>query len=110
MDSNTEANAKPVLDPFQQPPDSLRKIYKRFQKVNAKDIRICDDIVDMAHSSSDTNTSRLVTSSCLELPTGVHETFAHFARLQSDFTNTASLYEVSDLPGTQRVHVSTIRV
>ena len=85
------------LDAHAKPPDSIRQIYKHFQKLNARAVDQDDGIID-THSLHE-NHPHVSPTSLLQLPANIRETFTDFAGDHVAVTEEAKVYSVNAIPG-----------
>ena len=86
-----------TLDAHAKPPDSIRQIYKHFQKLNARAVDQDDGIID-THSLHE-NHPHVSPTSLLQLPANIRETFTDFAGDHVAVTEEAKVYSVNAIPG-----------
>jgi hypothetical protein len=85
------------LDAHAKPPDSIRQIYKHFQKLNARAVDQDDGIID-THSLHE-NHPHVSPTSLPQLPANIRETFTDFAGDHVAVTEEAKVYSVNAIPG-----------
>ena len=85
------------LDAHAKPPDSIRQIYKHFQKLDPRATDQDDGIIDtrLLHEKH----PHVSSTSLLELPANIRETFADFVGHQLPATESAKVYSVNAIPG-----------
>jgi alkylated DNA repair protein alkB family protein 1 len=89
------------LDPHERPPDGIRNVYKKYQKMKLKDIDLDENIIDL---TSDTSTSSDPKVRVVKLYTGedlnaIFRSFAGEALQAADLPRSTPVYEHSDMPG-----------
>ena len=86
-----------TLDAHAKPPDSIRQIYKHFQKLNPRAVDQDDGIID-THSLHE-NHPHVSPTRLLQLPANIRETFTDFAGDHVAVTEEAKVYSVNAIPG-----------
>lgn len=93
------------LDPHQRPPDTIRVVYKKYQKIKAKDLDTDPDLIDLPQTSKDRLPQGVRVVRELEA-TGLAETFRVFAGADAkasdqpqDPASKIPIYEHEDMPG-----------
>ncbi|KAK6419465.1 hypothetical protein LTR95_017047, partial [Oleoguttula sp. CCFEE 5521] len=90
-----------MLDPYAKPPETVRKIYKRLQKLSVVDISNDGDIIDVSQASDQKSDSRLRDALLPMLQATLQETFGEFAGIRCESAKACTVYEVNDLPDVQ---------
>ena len=85
------------LDAHAKPPDSIRQIYKHFQKLHPRAIDQDDSVID-THLIDESH-PHLSSTSLLQLPANIREIFTNFAGGQITATEEAKVYNVNAIPG-----------
>jgi len=85
------------LDAHAKPPDSIRQIYKHFQKLHPRAVDQNEGIIDIRLLHDDH--SHVSPTSLLQLPANIRETFANFVGGQITGTEEAKVYSVNAIPG-----------
>jgi alkylated DNA repair protein alkB family protein 1 len=85
------------LDAHAKPPDSIRQIYKHFQKLNPRAVDQDNGIIDtrLLHEGH----PHVSPTSLLQLPANIREIFTNFAGGQITATEEAKVYSVHAIPG-----------
>ena len=85
------------LDAHAKPPESIRQIYKHFQKLGPCAVDQDDGIIDthLLHGSHPYVSS----TSLLQLPANIRETFTNFVGGQTTATEEPKVYSVNAIPG-----------
>ena len=86
-----------TLDAHAKPPDSIRQIYKHFQKLHPRAIDQDDSIIDT--HLIDESLPHLSLTSLLQLPANIRETFTNFVGGQITATEEPKIYSVNAIPG-----------
>ena len=93
------------LDPHERPPDSIRNVYKKYQKMKAKDIDLDGDIIDLSSDAAASSNPkvRVVKEYTAEDLTAIFNSFAgeeDGGKLQAtDLPKSIPVYEHEDMPG-----------
>jgi len=93
------------LDPHERPPDSIRNVYKKYQKMKAKDIDLDGDIIDLSSDAAASSNPkvRVVKEYTAEDLTAIFRSFAgeDGGKLQqaTDLPRSIPVYEHEDMPG-----------
>lgn len=88
------------LDPFQRPPDGIRNVYKRYQKMKVQDLEKDTDIVDIESDASMFRKGSIRTVKVLhdsDLVTAFKK-YTESEKLPSPITP-VPVYEHGDMPG-----------
>jgi len=85
------------LDAHAKPPDSIRQIYKHFQKLDPRAVDQDNGIID-THLLYEDHPYMSLTS-LLQLPANIREIFTNFAGGQIAATEEAKVYSVNAIPG-----------
>jgi hypothetical protein len=85
------------LDARAKPPDSIRQIYKHFQKLDLRAVDQDGGIIDthLLHEKH----SRVTPSTLLQLPANIRDIFTDFVGGQVTVTEEAKIYSVNAIPG-----------
>ncbi|KAI4605090.1 hypothetical protein J4E83_010825, partial [Alternaria metachromatica] len=93
------------LDPHERPPDSIRNVYKKYQKMKAKDIDLDGDIIDLSSDAAASSNPkvRVVKEYTAEDLTAIFRSFAgdgeDGGKLQAtDLARSIPVYEHEDMP------------
>lgn len=84
------------LNAHAKPPETIRQVYKHFQKLDPRKIDHDGDLIDFRHLESSSDVSP---SSLLQLPADVRQTFIDFAGGQVSETEKPVVYSVNATPG-----------
>ncbi|KAH7119678.1 alkylated DNA repair protein AlkB [Dendryphion nanum] len=90
-----------LLDPHQRPPDSMRAIYKKYQKMQPGDLLNDIDIVDLGNHLSDIQKNKISPVRNLA-PEELNRVFGSFTADNSGhdyYTQPVPVYEHEDMPG-----------
>ena len=90
-----------TLDPHQRPPEEMRNVYKKYQKMKLSDLSQDREIVDLENGPSDLHKSNVSIIEELD-PESLSNGFRGFAGRSAgfeDFTSPKPVYEHSDMPG-----------
>ena len=82
-----------ALDAHAKPPDSIRQIYKHFQKLNPRAVAQDDSVIDIQLLNE--SHPHLSPTSLLQLPTNIRETFTNFVGGQITATEEPKVYSVN---------------
>jgi hypothetical protein len=85
------------LDAHAKPPDSIRQIYKHFQKLNPRVVDQDDGIIDTQLLHEDQ--PHVSPTSLLQLPANIRDVFTSFAGGGITATEEAKIYSVNAIPG-----------
>jgi hypothetical protein len=92
------------LDPHQRPPDSIRNVYKKYQKMKLKELDQDQVIIDLSSNAAASANSkvRVVRQYAYQDLAAAFSTFADDdAKLhQLDMPTSIPVYEHEDMPGT----------
>jgi len=85
------------LDAHAKPPDSIRQVYKHFQKLDPRAADQDGGMIDtrLLHDKH----PHVSSTSLLELPANIKETFVDFVGHQMPATESAKVYSVNTIPG-----------
>ena len=85
------------LDAHAKPPDSIRQVYKHFQKLDPRAADQDGGMIDtrLLHDKH----PHVSSTSLLELPANIRETFVNFVGHQMPATESAKVYSVNAIPG-----------
>jgi hypothetical protein len=86
-----------ALDAHAKPPDSIRQIYKHFQKLDPRAFDQDEGIID-THFLHEQH-SHASPSSLLQLPANIRGVFVDFVGGQITATEEAKIYSVNAIPG-----------
>jgi alkylated DNA repair protein alkB family protein 1 len=93
------------LDPHQRPPDSIRRIYKKYQKMKLQELDLDDDIVDLSTEPHSPLLSKVRVVEHVEAE-DLRAAFRAFAGdaidgkpYEPDSIQTLPMYEHKDMPG-----------
>jgi hypothetical protein len=103
------------LDPYQRPPEHIRNIYKRYQKMKLQDLDRDGDIVDLEKDLSGLQKRKVSVISEVE-PGKLNDAFGKFAgsgrgahqekELEVDYVqDPVRVYECRDMPGKRTFYV-----
>lgn len=104
------------LDPHQRPPDSIRNVYKKYQKMKLKDIDLDEDIIDLSSDASASLSSkvRVVKQYTAEDLTAI---FGSFAGEEGDqelqatrLPKSIPVYEHDDMPGREATNLAIVDI
>jgi hypothetical protein len=92
------------LDPHERPPDGIRNVYKKYQKMKLNDLDLDGDIIDLSNdaSASSSGRVRVVREYTAEDLTAIFQAFAgeDGVELQdTDIPRSIPVYEHEDMPG-----------
>ncbi|KAG9187160.1 hypothetical protein G6011_05031 [Alternaria panax] len=92
------------LDPHERPPDSIRNVYKKYQRMKLTDVDLDADIIDLSSDASASSSSRVrvVKEYTAEDLTAIFWSFAgeDGAELQdTHLPKSTPVYEHADMPG-----------
>lgn len=87
----------PPLDAHAKPPESIRNVYKHFQKLNPRALDQDDGIID-SDLLYDQH-PHVSPSNLLQLPADIRETFTDFVGGQVTGADEAKVYSVNAIPG-----------
>lgn len=93
------------LDPHQRPPEGIRSVYKKYQKMKLKELDRDQGIIDVSSHESDLSSKRvrIVKSLAREDLASLYTTFAGENR-EFDSPSTIPVYEHEDMPGKGTIH------
>ena len=84
------------LNAHAKPPDAIREVYKRYQKLDAAALNAQPDLID----PRDAKDERLLPTNVLQLPTNLREIFTDFTGHHDTAQSPLpSVFETKDLPG-----------
>lgn len=97
------------LDPFERPPDRIRNVYKKYQKMKVQDLEKDIDIADIDSDTSlfrkgNIKTSKIILEDDL---VAAFSTYTGSARLESP-VSPVPVYEHRDMPGRFVVFETTL--
>jgi len=94
-----------ALDPYQRPPDSIRNVYKKYQKMSVQDLDSDPGIVRLPPDVSADPTSKLHVVREVDVDS-LTASFRSFVggMAESEAASRIAVYEHEDMPGTpQRI-------
>lgn len=84
------------LDAHAKPPDAIRQIYKRYQKLTPRAFDEDADIIDTLRLQDSQHVSL---SNLVQLPADIRQVFLDFAGSQTDSPDDPKVYHVDAIPG-----------
>lgn len=93
------------LDPHERPPDSIRNVYKKYQKMKLNNLDLNQDIIDLSNDASASSGSkvRVVKHYTAEDLTAIFRTFAgedgEEEHQDMALPRSIPVYEHEDMPG-----------
>lgn len=102
------------LDPYQRPPDAIRLVYKKYQKMKAKDLDTDAGLIDLTQTSQDCLPKGVRVVRELDM-TELTDTFHAFAGVDvntnDQFQENAfeiPIYEHEDVPGKNPRNITSL--
>lgn len=103
-----------AYDAHARPPDTLRGLFKRWQKASAREIDSSDDILDLRRSEERMNQHALQNACISDVHCSqifkqfVNEHDLHSLHCTADIDSSPMVHEVRSLPGKANIHRGTI--
>ena len=103
-------NISNSFDAYAKPPKGIKDVYKTFQKLDVREVDEKDALLDL-NDNNGKNGSHLKDANLIQLPTELREAFKDFLGLsggpynaeESSLETQAAVFEVTSVPGKQRV-------